>query len=242
MTDYDSYTVNNKNPFVRYAHRSRVKIAKNLVTKQLSKSILDFGCGDGHFLLEVSKSSDVDHLIGFEPYMAKKKDATEITIYKTWDEVINHVEINNRIETVVCFEVMEHFSTKSQLANLEKIESIMDEGSSLIISVPIEKGLISLLKNIYRVLVACDKSEDIYTLKNIACSVIGIKTKEMIKIRNKDNYLPHMGFYFNELENLLLQLFTLEQKIFSPFPFLPSSLNSQVFFNLKKKSKQTKSY
>lgn len=232
--DYDSFTFNSKNPLARYAHRSRVKIVKQMINSN-AYSLLDFGCGDGNLLHEISKTTNISNLIGFEPYMESKFKSHEFSIFRTWDEVVHNIKKIYPIEIVVCLEVMEHFSKERQIENLKKIEDIMDENSSLIISVPIEKGLASLVKNIRRVFHHYKGNENIYTLKNIICSVFGIKTLEMISFRKKNDYLPHMGFYFNEFENLLRQLFTLKQIKFSPFQFLPSGFNSQVFFELTKK-------
>ena len=237
MPSYDTYTFNSKNPLTRYAHRSRLKIANQIVKTTSPKSILDFGCGDGNFLSKITDVVDVSEIVGFDPYMATKETTSNLLIYKTWDEVIKHTSENIPFEMVTCFEVMEHFSEKLQIDTLEKIKSVTEKDSTIIISVPIEKGIVSVVKNIRRVFTVYKGNEKVYSLKNIICSMIGIKNKEMVSIRNKDEFLPHMGFYFDELESLLRQFFQVDQVTFSPFPYLPSSFNSQVFFKLSKKSK-----
>ena len=51
--DYDKQTVNAKNFFARYAHRSRLRISENIIQNLFSNgkiTLLDYGCGDGYFL------------------------------------------------------------------------------------------------------------------------------------------------------------------------------------------------
>jgi 2-polyprenyl-3-methyl-5-hydroxy-6-metoxy-1,4-benzoquinol methylase len=235
MSTYEDYTINSKNPLARYAHRTRLRIATQMVAQHSTQSLLDYGCGDGTFI-ETFKSAKIEcDVVGFEPYMEAKSGKLLIHIYQKWQEVINHAEDNKLFDTVVCFEVMEHFSEVRQKEHLMNIKSILSEDATIIISVPIEKGLGSFVKNLRRVAISYKGNEAVYSLKNILCSILGIKTKEMIEIRNKIDYLPHMGFYFNEFEALLRELFVIECVMLSPFPYFSSHINSQVFYKLRAK-------
>jgi hypothetical protein len=44
--------------------------------------------------------------------------------------------------------------------------------------------------------------------------------------------VTHKGFNFREIEEELSTIFYINEKLYSPFPFLPWFLNSQLFFVL----------
>ena len=162
MKSYDDYTYNSKNPLARYAHNSRFKISLDILKSKGGKNILDFGCGDGYFLNNLKEMSTNQLFTGYEPYMTTKKDFDKINIYSKWDEVEKHVKENGFFDVVTSFEVMEHFSEKRQIENLEKISAILKKRGKLVISVPIEKGLVTLIKNIRRILISFKGNEKIY--------------------------------------------------------------------------------
>ena len=113
QVDYDKQTVNAKNFFARYAHRSRLKISGNIIEKLfLNKkfSILDFGCGDGYFLNNLSGKFSTN-LIGYDPY--SKIVHKSFKLCKNLDEIKN-----NSLDIVCCFETLEH---------LDDNESIFDK-------------------------------------------------------------------------------------------------------------------
>ena len=76
-------------------------------------------------------------------------------------------------------------------------------------------------------------NKEIYTLENILNSLFGRKSQSLDRLREGDDYLSHMGFYFNDLEDLLKEMFVISRVSYSPFPKLPYFLNSQVFYQLK---------
>ena len=221
MDGYEDYTLNSKNSLARFAHRTRSKVSMSLLKKRSFTSLLDFGCGDGNFLSLVHSHMNNSSFIGYEPYMETKQDAAKITIYKHWNDVIT------------CFEVMEHFSKERQIRYLDDIKKLLKKDGILIISVPIEKGLPSLIKNLRRIQISYTGNEEIYTFKNIMCSLFGLKSLSLDRLRIGDGYLPHMGFYFNVFEQNLKQHFIIESFFYSPFPKLPYFFNSQVFYILR---------
>jgi hypothetical protein len=151
---------------------------------------------------------------------------TAAVIVKDWSDVKEMAPFN----CVTCFEVFEHFNQERQQKLLNDIHSVLCDGGSLIVSVPIEKGLPSVVKNIIRRRFCKDKIT--YSTKNIIHSLLGKKIPEL---RNGDGYLSHIGFYFKDLEPFFLPHFEIVKKSFSPFSFLGSHLNSQVFYLLKKR-------
>src|SRR5690606_24794445 len=65
------------NPFARYAHRSRLKLALNAAHKALpvGGTLLDYGSGQGAFLAELGnvlrdQGRRGERLVGYDPYMS----------------------------------------------------------------------------------------------------------------------------------------------------------------------------
>lgn len=230
---YEDYTINSKNLLARFAHRTRGKVALSYVHLHSESKVLDFGCGDGDFLSHLSADSGSSKLVGFEPYMEPNKGVSALNIFRNWDEITAYCDMNGLFDTVTCFEVMEHFSKERQIEAIDKILKVLKADGDFIISVPIEKGLPVIPKNLRRIALHYKGSEEIYTLKNIACSLFGIKSQSLDRLRKGEDYLSHMGFYFTDLEDLLREKFIISKLSYSPFPKLPYFLNSQVFYQLK---------
>jgi hypothetical protein len=134
---------------------------------------------------------------------------------------------------VTCFETLEHFTEPMQLELLGQIASLLGENGTVILSVPIEKGFPSLIKNIIRRF-SCEKSHrHFYSLRNMWRAFHGQRFPEF---RSGNEFLwSHVGFYYDDLEKLFQKIgFVIEDKKYSPFSFLGTGFNSQVFYRLRK--------
>lgn len=235
---YEDNTINSANPLARFAHRSRYGFSLSMIEGRNNINLLDFGCGDGTFLSNASYKENTNTYVGFEPYMESIIKEKNIKIYSNWNDIKNVVIKNGKFDVVTCFEVMEHFSEERQKTALENIKEILKEDGNLIISVPIEKGLPVIPKNLRRIAISYKGNEKIYTFKNIVYSLFGIKSESLNSIRIGNDYLSHMGFYFTDLEALLKKYFKIESINYSPFPIFPYFFNSQVFYKLSLNNKR----
>ena len=235
---YEDNTINSANPLARFAHRSRYGFSLSMIEGRNNINLLDFGCGDGTFLSNASYKENTNTYVGFEPYMESIIKEKNIKIYSNWNDIKNVVIKNGKFDVVTCFEVMEHFSEERQKTALENIKEILKEDGNLIISVPIEKGLPVIPKNLRRIAISYKGNEKIYTFKNIVYSLFGIKSESLNSIRIGKDYLSHMGFYFTDLEALLKKYFKIESINYSPFPIFPYFFNSQVFYKLSLNNKR----
>ena len=197
--------------------------------KQSNIRLLDVGCGDGHFLSELSTRITGD-LKGFEPFM-KETVYNKDDIFLKWEQIDKYAEREGRFDIVTCFEVFEHLNVLLQSKTLQHISEVMTNSGSLIVSVPIEKGFPSLVKNLFRKMSA-SKNDSYYSWKRIWTSLFG---KPIPECRGNEDYLFHMGFYYTDLEEMFDKYFIIEKRTYSPFTFLGFNFNSQVFYKLNKK-------
>jgi cyclopropane fatty-acyl-phospholipid synthase-like methyltransferase len=225
--EYAQNTYNSRNPLQRFAHRVRIKKALSMIPLERKICLLDFGCGEGAFLnrLNINDKWGVVEMLGYDPYMPPMPD-NSVAIVHDWAAV----EQKAPFDCITCFEVLEHFSQGGQQKILRQIHSVLAKDGLLIVSVPIEKGFPSVVKNICRRLKHKDKN---YSAGNIWASFWG---NPLPALRQGEEYLYHMGFYFHDLEGILGQYFDTIEKHFSPFPFCGYNVNSQVFYRLKKRN------
>lgn len=230
--EYDLHTYNSKNPLARFSHRSRYRRGLELFDTETSIKVLDYGCGDGRFLHNLKTIKNDSQLLGYEPYM-QSKIFKNVSIFKHWSDILKNVKLKGHFDYVVCFEVLEHLNMENQNEIIEKAYEVLKKDGKFIVSVPIEKGVPSLVKNIRRILLHHDSN--IYNLKNILASLFGKKTNWMIEHRKEDKYLSHIGFFYNELAIELKKKFDVEKQFFSPFKKMGMNFNSQIFYILKKR-------
>ena len=232
MSNYADYTYQSKNVLKRFSHQRRLKHALNLIQTDGDIRLLDFGCGDGKFLHQLRKTGEKNiALYGFEP-MLGTEGGDGIPIFKTWNEVQETANIA-QFNCITCFEVLEHFSPPQQIRLIEQITGVLEKDGILIISVPVEIGIPSLIKNLIRKRSCNGKSKYLYTCRNIFRAFLG---KPFSDYRQGNGYLyDHMGFYYRDLEKILCRYFQLIEKTYSPFNFLGSNFNSQIFYKVKVK-------
>ena len=241
---YSEDTIDNKNFFKRFSHKSRFVVAKKLLYKYKplnNISMLDFGCGNGFFIkylienkfnFNFSAYDPVDEQINEMNDLFNSSKIDNVKIYDDYDL------INDKFDIISCLETLEHFREEDQKNHLLKMRKLLKPDGVIYISIPIEVYLSGFIKIILRVLMG--QSQENTSLTNIFKTLFGLK------ISNPDNFSKnylttsedylntHMGFYYFDLINLIKKMgFKVEEIKFSPFPFLKSFLNSQIFIKIK---------
>lgn len=228
---YSNETINNSSFIKRASHNKRFKNSIKLISPKNDDNILDYGTGDGYILNLIYNENINCKLTGYEPF----ENIELLENYKKHQtiKIINDVKnINEKFNKITCFEVFEHLTEKNQEKELLQIKKLLDENGRIIMSVPLEKGLSSLLKNIIRILLK-QKHENT-NFSTILKSLFGIKIN-----RGSNEYISnHIGFYYNDLEKIFKKVnLKIEKKLFSPINLFGSVLNSQVFYILTKDNK-----
>jgi 2-polyprenyl-3-methyl-5-hydroxy-6-metoxy-1,4-benzoquinol methylase len=229
---YSDLTIQNKSLLKRYSHSTRFKIALDLLNPTSEDRILDYGTGDGFMLSMIRSANNYCKIVGYEPVTHMFEELQEKTRTSDKNTIILTDNINgytDKFNKICCLEVLEHLTENNQKIEIKRMINLLTDDGKLIISVPIEVGFSSLLKNIARILLR--QSHRNTTFRNIIYSLFGIHFH-----RGQEPYISsHIGFYYHDLENILLSSgLKIRHKKFSPIPVLKGILNSQVFFVLKK--------
>ena len=233
---YKYLTINNRYLIKRYSHIKRFKIAINLLNFHKNDVFIDYGTQDGYLISEILKKTIQPKIIvGYEPVSLEFEDLKKTLDKKNYNNIFLTKKLNllpvkiSNFTKISCLEVLEHLSSFEQDKILKEIFELMDTKGNLIISVPIEVGIGGFLKNILRSLIG--QSHEGSSMKNIFKSLFGIKI-----IREKNKFInSHIGFNHNDLEKLFaVNNLKIYKKVYSPFIFFGSYLNSQVFYVLHK--------
>lgn len=193
--------------------------------------ILDYGCGDGRLLTELSRLPSAPQSVGLEPYLSTTALQPGIPVYPTFEAVLEHYPAG-AFDRVLCFEVLEHFNPTAQRIIIQNLYTALHPEGRAVVSVPVELGPPALVKNAFRRRLAREFPH-VYTLKNIAQSALFQPPQAL---RKAEGFLQHVGFDFRLLEPIFGDYFEIERRVWSPIWWLPYWLNSQVFYVLRKKT------
>ncbi len=230
---YADLTTENRSFLKRFSHGTRFKIALELLDPQSGDEILDYGTGDGYMLSKIRESNDQCRIVGYEPVpeMFEELRAKITASIETQSlEIVKETgEFSSVFNKICCLEVLEHLTEENQCKELTEMARLLTDEGRLLISVPIEVGVSSLLKNSARIVLGQTHGKT--TFRNVFYSLFGIPFD-----RGDEDYNPsHLGFYYPALEKLFPSVgLRVRKKVFSPMPILKGIVNSQVFFLLEK--------
>ncbi len=221
-----SKLTNKSNIFLkRFTHTSRHIHCSKLVRRLKYKTYLDYGTGDGQ-LFEFIKIKKKSKYYAYEPYkkmyqqfINNKKKLSHVKLIKKEEDLRKKY-----YDIISINEVIEHLPPKKIIKLFKIIKSITKKNSFIIISVPIEIGLSSLVKNLIRLLF--NSKHEGLNLNNLIRSIFQKKI-----YRGKGNYYKsHIGFNHLDLKQNLEIHFSIINISYSPFNILKNFLNSQIFF------------
>lgn len=241
---YAQKQIFSKSLLMTFSHRKRFEFARRLVKRLQPDSLLDYGCGDGTFLIYCM--NDVEKKIGYDLSEKAISANTERTKEDPNFKFIKGDELfssENKYQMLTCMEVMEHCTPE----NIEKLKNdfsnlLMDNGH-LVVSVPIETGGAVFIKQAVRTMLGWMKFgsyeyTEHYSFKDLFRMVFaGSEQNVPRNYYDAGGYTTcgHYAFNWMVLKKKLEENFDIVEQHFTPVPFLGRILNGQVWFVCKKK-------
>jgi len=222
-SQYATSTYSARNLLVRFSHRRRFTRAVALLDPSPGDRILDIGAGDGHLLsLCLARCQDA-HYTGLDPFKCNP-ELGEGRI--NWVRSENELDVTRKFNKISCFEVLEHLNSSAIDEVISVINTRLESKGSFIVSVPIEIGPPSVVKNFNALLTG--RLRKGITLSSIVWSMMGLTDR----IPRSGDHVGHIGFDHRRLLKRLLCIngLVLDSAAASPFPVLPNWMNAQIFW------------
>ncbi len=233
MPQYTNLTVASPSALKRFSHLRRFDVAIELLDVASGERVLDFGAGDGYLIQRLAQLGRGVAIVGYEPVPRMFEDLSKRLDGEAGVQIFQYTEeLAPPFDKIVCLEVLEHLPEHLQREALRNMHGLLTDGGAVIISVPIEIGLSSLAKNLARI--AISQRHDGTTLRNILKSTFYGRVERP----HRDFISSHIGFHYQDLEALFseegLEVCT---SVCSPIRPLGRTVNSQVFYVLRKSNK-----
>lgn len=216
---YSRQTLDTPNPIARFAHRRRYEMSISFAAQESGRgqTLLDYGCGEGHFLEILAKRRPDLGLVGFDPYSQhgggayRKVGATDAVT-------------PGSVDILTCFEAMEHLTPPETQSFLDDAALLLAPAGKIVISVPIIGGPPVLVKEANRILLHRRRSD--YSARELLMAAfLGRPAPRALNVKTS-----HKGFDFRQIVPTVASAgFALRRTQHSPFTALPWWANSQVF-------------
>lgn len=216
----------------RFTHRRRQRTAWLLAPPPRDARVLDFGCGDGRFAVELARERPDLTVFAWDP---QKQDLVRAAADAAGVEIEIPATLSavppTSIDLIYCQEVLEHLPDPLLARELEAIERLLRPQCTLLVSVPVEIGPAALVKGAVR---AAASRRYPQTLASVARATLGLPVRDRERRLQTSGFAAdHAGFDHRRLLRTLERAgWQLERRRSSPFPLLPSGLNAQVVWRL----------
>jgi SAM-dependent methyltransferase len=227
---------------VRWSHGRRFDVARRLAGRRAGGRLLDYGCGDGTFV--AIAHGDFSEAVGWDvdPGQIAECQRRLGQLPGVRFEIVPKSAASNAAsgwDVVTCMEVLEHCLEAERRRVLDRLASLVRADGVVVISVPIEMGPSVAGKQLFRAIAGLRNAGDYrhrerYSPFEMLLSVLGRRVRRVsFEGRSADGpyrYYGHKGFDYRELAQEIAERFTIEERLFSPMPWLGPILNSQVWF------------
>ncbi len=120
----------------------RFEMLKN---KLIGKKLLDFGCGNGGFLIKAKPFTSTVNGVELEERLQPYFEENELVVYKSLDEAISNVDV--KYDIITSFHVFEHLFDPAKM--LLELSKLLSEQGEIIIEVPSsDDALLTLFNNV----------------------------------------------------------------------------------------------
>jgi ubiquinone/menaquinone biosynthesis C-methylase UbiE len=201
----------------RWLHRQRFRDTVAALDLRPGQRLIDLGCGDAYFIEQLHQQQPSVSLVGYDPLANMAAQArervggTSIEIIESLNGVPDH-----SFDRLTCLETFEHLVDDDRRALLRDIVRLAKPEAKIIITVPVEFGLVGLMKNVVRLFRR--KRYEHLTLKNALRSFVGLPVPRHINHALGYPYIfSHIGFDVREFRRFLSDILTVERCRYSPF-------------------------
>lgn len=222
---YEQKQLLSRSRLVSWSHGARFRTARRLVAPYAGQRLLDYGCGDGTFLKSVSDL--FTDLTGADAAQVQIDDCRR----RLPEISFVHVDkLEGKFDVITCMEVLEHCQPATVEEILARFASLVNPQGTIIISVPVETGLMLLSKQMARRVagwrgIGDYRFSERYTWRELLKMTFATAETSINRDLGIDWY-GHKGFNWRALEKKLKRHFYLKQRLFSPNLLL----RSQVWF------------
>ncbi|HTP40146.1 MAG TPA: methyltransferase domain-containing protein [Steroidobacteraceae bacterium] len=223
MSDYGSQTVHSKNPFARFAHRSRIEKSICLARRLATGRILDYGCGSGLFVERMNRTGG-NLAVGYEPFM-DERTANGLPIFREYEAVRSY----GPFLLITLFETVEHLTDEELAEFLSRCSELLAGDGELLISAPIEIGPALFLKEMNRSLRSF-AIPDYQLGEFLKAGIFGIAARRAPNVK-----LSHRGFDFRQaIRKMEFHGWRVSVLEYGPLPLPGWYGNSQVYLTARK--------
>jgi SAM-dependent methyltransferase len=235
---YASLTRADPNPIKRWFQRRRLEDAFRSIAGLDPQLIVDYGGGDGATSAMAIAQWPLCRVICFEPTSFFAEEASQLLAALPQAAVVtDEGEIGDGCaDVVLCMEVLEHLPEAETQRVLQEIARILKPDGLIVVGVPVEVGLPALPKGIFRF--SRRRGQFDANLGLIAAAVLGRPPvdRETLEIApGRFYYAHHLGFDHRRLMTKIERWFDIMQIYGSPLPWVPPSLNSEIYVTARRR-------
>lgn len=236
--DYAEQTYASPFRIVRFPHRRRYELATRFIRAAMPGTVLDYGAGDGHLIVELAAMGEPRPLriTLYEPVSsfaqlahaaASKTDLVSVT------EVVETPDLGQRrFDVIVCLGVLEHMPLPERERFYRICADHLSPRGMCLIDVPIEVGPTLLIKEGVRVVLKARTAE--YSATELIRHGVGSVQFDPARFAgdSTETWIHyHTGFDYRLLRAELAARFDIVHEYNTPFARLPPWLmNQEIFF------------
>ena len=242
-TNYQEQTYSSPYFVVRYPHEVRFRTAVDALIEAEPTTLLDYGAGDGHLLVEaIDRGLAAQRILAYEPVekFASKllENVAEHHLHDRIHLIRHREELRGKaFEYIVCLEVLEHMPLPERQAFYDLCQDSLSTDGRVLIDVPVEVGPTLLVKSLGRLLLKGREKE--YEWSELARIAAGGTVYDPGRFDPSDQRTwieNHKGFDYRLFRRELAHRFDVTAEKTTPVPFLPAPLgNQEIFFTLRRR-------
>jgi 2-polyprenyl-3-methyl-5-hydroxy-6-metoxy-1,4-benzoquinol methylase len=242
---YARKQLGSRSRIIAWSHRRRLRMAARLAAPYAGQPLLDYGCGDGTFLAQISPlfpdvtGADAD-AGQIDECRKRFANLSRVSFIATRDLAGSNYD--RRFGLICCMEVFEHCVDADVDYLLEDLDRLLAPGGAIIISVPIEIGPALIGKELLRAIAGRRRIGDYQyrdsyrwgELMRMACAGAATVIARPTHPFGTGAAHSHKGFNWRRLRSPIERRFVIRDVHFSPFDGFAGWLSSQVWFRCER--------